>query len=271
MKYKALSIAGFDGSGGAGIQADLKTFSALGCYGMNVLTSLPVQNTQGVRSVYDIPLSCIEEQMHAIFDDIKVDAIKIGMLHKVEIIETIVSILKSRVRCPIVVDPVIISKSGHRLLEECALQSLKSELIPISTIITPNIPEAEELLNIKIISYNDMENAAKELLKLGCKAVLVKGGHFTDELSRDVLASKERIRWYESVRIKTKNTHGTGCTLSSAIAAYLARGLSAEQSVEKAKIYLTQAIQAAAQEKLGHGCGPVYHFYNLPDLGLDHD
>ncbi len=269
IRYKCLSIAGFDGSGGAGIQADLKTFSALGCYGVTVLTALPVQNTCGVRNCYDIPLSAIEEQLEAIFEDIMPDSIKIGMLFSSPIVELVTNFLTKNARnIPIILDPVMVAKSGNYLLLPDAIKTIKTKLIPISTIITPNIPEAEALLNSTIINYNDMENAAKKLLKLGCAAVLVKGGHLKDKLSRDVLVSVEGTKWYESTRIETKNTHGTGCTLSAAITACLAQGFNLKDSVYKAKYYLTKALEAGASENVGHGFGPVHHFYHLwPSLG----
>lgn len=263
MKYKVLSIAGFDGSGGAGLQADLKTFSALGCYGMNVLTALPVQNTQGVRAVYDIPLSCIEEQLHAIFDDVEVNAIKIGMLHRADIIVAIAEIVKNRAHCPIVLDPVMIAKSGHRLLQTDAIDALKQYLFPLATIITPNLPEAEDLLNEKIINSTSMPNAAKKLLAFGSQFVLLKGGHLLSDQASDILIGKQIETWFSSPRIATKNTHGTGCTLSAAIAACLAMQYEVTEAVDLAKCYLSHAMQAAATDSVGLGHGPVHHFYHL--------
>lgn len=263
---KCLSVAGFDGSGGAGIQADLKTFSAIGCYGMSVLTALPVQNTCGVRNCYNIPLSCINEQLEAIFDDIVPDAIKIGMLFSKEIIGLVASFLKNHAsNLPIVLDPVMVSKSGHFLLKPDAIESLKRDIIPLSTILTPNIAEAEELLNSKINNYEDMEKSSKELLKFGCKSVLLKGGHLDDRLSCDVFASNSGIKWLRSPRIITKNTHGTGCTLSAAITSFLAKSLTLSSAVEQAKIYLSGALEAGASENIGNGFGPVHHFYNIWD------
>jgi hydroxymethylpyrimidine/phosphomethylpyrimidine kinase len=264
MKHKCLSIAGFDGSGGAGIQADLKTFTAFGCYGMTVLTALPVQNTTGVRNCYDIPIKCIEEQLEAIFDDIIPDAIKIGMLFSKQIVELVGNFLEKNANgIPIILDPVMVAKSGNSLLHPKAIEKMKTKLINLSSIITPNIPEAEQILDIKISNYNDMENAAKELLKLGCVAALVKGGHLKDSLSRDVLVSAKGTKWYESIRVETKNTHGTGCTLSAAITSCLAHKLTLEQSIYKAKHYLTKALEAGASENIGQGFGPVHHFYHL--------
>ncbi len=263
-KYKrALSIAGFDGSGGAGIQADLKTFSALGCYSMTVLTALPVQNTQGVRSIYEIDIQCIKEQMDSLFEDIGVDAVKIGMLHRPEIIEVVAHALKQYHPPIIVVDPVMVAKSGDRLLYEGAVVALKELILPLATIITPNIPEAEDLLNRRIVSKLDMENAAKELSFMGAKAVVVKGGHMQSHLSDDCLYADESIYWYSSERIDTINTHGTGCTFSAAIAALLARGCNIPEAVKRAKEYLTGALKSGANYEIGHGQGPVNHFYDI--------
>lgn len=263
MQYKALSIAGFDGSGGAGLQADLKTFSALGCYGMTVLTSLPVQNTQGVKKVYDIPISAIREQIETIGEDIEIDAIKIGMIHNANVISCIADQLTKLPLCPVVLDPVMVSKSGHRLLEEEAIQALKERLIRRVTLITPNIPEAEELSGIKILTTAEMEQAAYQLLNLGSPYVLLKGGHLKGTFAQDILVWKDGQRWFKEPRTQTRNTHGTGCTLSAAITACLAQGEPMIQAIEYAKTYLTKAIKAAAYHPVGKGAGPVHHFYHL--------
>lgn len=260
---KALSIAGFDGSGGAGIQADLKTFSALGCYGMTVLTALPVQNTQGVRSIYDIPLKCIEEQIHAIFEDVGADVVKIGMLHRPEIVELVVNLLNKYGPLDIVVDPVMVAKSQDRLLTEEAVSALRDLLVPIATVITPNIPEAEDLLDKKIETEMDMEKAAKEICGMGAKAAFVKGGHRNGELSSDCLWYEGQAHWFSAERIKTKNTHGTGCTSSAAIAALLAQGQGIVAATEGAKRYLTGALSSGAEYQIGYGNGPVNHFYDV--------
>lgn len=263
-EYKrALSIAGFDGSGGAGIQADLKTFSALGCYGMTVLTALPIQNTQGVQSIYELPIQCIQEQMESLFDDIGVDVVKIGMLHRTEIIEVVANFLKNHFSGKIVVDPVMVAKSGDRLLLPEAVTAIKELILPITTVLTPNIPEAEDLLQKKIILKSDMENAAKELSSMGPKAVVVKGGHKVGDLSEDCLYYQDEIHWYQSERIHTTNTHGTGCTFSAAIAAILTHGYSIPEAIEKAKEYLTKALKSGADYKIGFGNGPVNHFYDV--------
>lgn len=263
MKYKALSIAGFDGSGGAGIQADLKTFSALGCYGMTVLTALPVQNTTGVSAIYDIPTKCIEEQIVSILDDIKTEAVKIGMLNTSEVIKLVASKLRAYTVGNIVIDPVMVAKSGHKLLADDAIQVLKEYLIPLATVITPNIPEAEELTGYKIRNEQAMERIAKMLLKMGPKAVFLKGGHFHGNLARDVLICANDIRWFEAERVKTRNTHGTGCTLSAAITALLAQNYSINEAIYMAKSYITNAIKAGSNECIGQGRGPVHHFYHL--------
>lgn len=263
-QYKrALTIAGFDGSGGAGIQADLKTFSALGCYGMTVLTALPVQNTQGVKSIYELEIQCIKEQIDSIFEDIGADVVKIGMLHRPEIIEVVANSLKQYHASMIVVDPVMVAKSGDRLLHKEAVFALKELIFPMATLITPNIPEAEDLLNKSIVSKLDMENAAKELSLLGPKAVVVKGGHRKSPLSEDCLLVDETIFWVSSERVDTINTHGTGCTFSAAIAAFLAQGFGIYEAVKNAKEYLTGALESGANYKIGHGQGPVNHFYNI--------
>ncbi|WP_028388569.1 bifunctional hydroxymethylpyrimidine kinase/phosphomethylpyrimidine kinase [Legionella fairfieldensis] len=265
MQYKALSIAGFDGSGGAGIQADLKTFSAFGCYGMTVLTALPVQNTCGVRSCYEIPVRAVEEQLEAIFDDIKPNSIKIGMLFKKEIIACVAAFLKKYgAGIPVVLDPVIVAKSGDPLLQPDALELLKEELFPLTTLITPNLPEAEALTGFSVNSMEEMVDAAKKLSDLGAKQVLLKGGHLSEEYSNDLLFNVQGDKhWFTGSRIISRNTHGTGCTLSAAIAACLAMGFDLIQSCQLAKHYIFQAIKAAKNEKTGRGHGPVHHFYHL--------
>ncbi len=260
MKYKCLSIAGFDGSGGAGIQADLKTFSATGTYGMTVLTAIPVQNTCGVRSCYDIPILCIKEQLEAIFDDIRPDAIKIGMLFSSEIIELIASFLKNNAaNIPIVLDPVMVAKSGDLLLQNNAVEVLKTKLIPIASIITPNLPEARALVSG---SY-EKKILAKKLLDLGCEAVLLKGGHEESNSSDDLFLSSAAQEVLSAPRINSKNTHGTGCTLSAAIASFMAQGISTLDACIKAKAYLHHAILHSKDKSLGRGNGPVHHFHHL--------
>jgi hydroxymethylpyrimidine/phosphomethylpyrimidine kinase len=255
-----LTIAGSDPSGGAGIQADLKTFSALSCYGMSVITALTAQNTQGVTAVYPIPAKFITEQLDAIFADIKVDAIKIGMLHDVDVIKTVANKIKS-LTMHIVLDPVMVAKNGHTLLKNRAIKALQKNLFPLATIITPNIPEAELLLEQKIKTQKKMQQAAKALCENGLKAVLIKGGHLENtKQSADCLYIKatDNFHWLTDKRIKTKNTHGTGCTLSSAIASFLALGYDLLDAVTQAKKYLSQAILLGSEYSLGKGHGPLY-------------
>lgn len=263
MKYKCLSIAGFDGSGGAGIQADLKTFSALGCYGMTVLTALPVQNTFGVKKCYSIPLKSIEEQLHFLFEDILPDSIKLGMLFSSEIIEVVASFLsKYAQNIPIVLDPVMLAKSGDALLLPEAVQSLKTKLIPLATLITPNIPEAYALVGED--ENNNELTLAEKLLILGPKAVLLKGGHAIGTTATDLLLEQNlQKQLFSAPRIDSKNTHGTGCTLSAAICAFLAQGMTLKNACEMAKKYLYHAMLAASEQSVGKGHGPVHHFYHL--------
>ena len=263
MKWtRILSIAGSDSGGGAGIQADLKTFSALGCYGMTVVTAITAQNTSQVTAIHNVPTAIIEKQIEAILEDIGTDAIKIGMLSTVEAIKTIAGILKQFEIPKIVLDPVMVAKSGDRLLQNEAISALKEELVPIATLITPNIPEAEALTNMKIRTKEDVQTAA---LTLSSKvpAVLIKGGHQNDSShSSDYLFWRGEGYWLTEKRVNTLNTHGTGCTLSSAIACFLGKGMDLFSSVESAKKYLSKAILRAAHIRLGRGHGPVHHFWN---------
>jgi hydroxymethylpyrimidine/phosphomethylpyrimidine kinase len=255
-----LTIAGSDSCGGAGIQADLKTFSAHGTYGMSVITAVTAQNTQGVFAVEDISVGVIEAQMDAIFQDIEVHGVKIGMVSKSETIRAIASKIKEYKPSNVVVDPVMISKSGFDLLKPEAKETLKTELIPLSHLTTPNIPEAEVITGMKIKNIEDMKEAAKLINKLGVKNVLVKGGHLEDS-AIDVLYDGEEFYLYESQRIETKNTHGTGCTLSSAITSNLAKGMSVSEAIGEAKKYITIAIENSFE--LGKGVGPTHHFHTL--------
>jgi hydroxymethylpyrimidine/phosphomethylpyrimidine kinase len=261
MLKKALTIAGSDTCGGAGIQADLKSFSANGVYGMSVITAITVQNTQGVFGIQDVNPEIISKQIEAIFDDIEVDAVKIGMVSKMESIKAIAETLKKIDKLPpVVLDPVMVSKSGFKLLSEDAKETLIKELFPLATIITPNIPEAEEILGYKINDFEDMYKAAKDLKELGPKYVLVKGGHLKGD-AIDSLFDGERLISFKEERINTKNTHGTGCTLSSAIAANIAKEMSIVDAVNEAKKYITIAIEHSIE--LGKGVGPTNHFYEL--------
>lgn len=262
----ALTIAGSDSCGGAGIQADLKSFSANGVYGMSVITAVTAQNTQGVFAVQDITPELIGQQIDAIFTDIEVDAVKIGMVSQIASIEAISEKLIKYKPKNIVLDPVMISKSGYSLLQPEAKTALIEKLLPLADVLTPNLPEAEAILGeklkreFKITNVDEMVLAAEELHKLGPKYVLVKGGHLEGK-AVDVLFDGQSMTFLETERINTKNTHGTGCTLSSAIAANLALGLSIVESVKKAKNYITTAIEQSLE--IGKGVGPTNHFYTL--------
>lgn len=259
---KVLTIAGSDSSGGAGIQADLKTFCAHGVFGMSVITAVTAQNTQGVLAVQDIDQDIIAKQIEAIFEDIEVDAVKIGMVSSRETVATIAAKLRQYRAVNVVIDPVMISKSGYHLLQTDAEQALLGELLPLAALITPNIPEAEVITGVKIETPADMEVAARKIRELGAGQVLVKGGHLpADEEAIDILYDGSRFRYFKGRRIATKNTHGTGCTLSSAIAANLGRGLPMEEAVQRAKEYITTAIEHSLA--IGRGVGPTHHFYEL--------
>ena len=259
--YTALSIAGSDCSGGAGIQADLKSFSANGVFGMSVITAITAQNTMGVFGIQDINPEMIEKQIDVIFDDIKVDAIKIGMVSKIESIKAIArGLSKVNNLPPVILDPVMISKSGFKLLSDDSKETLINELFGLCTMITPNLPEAEEILNRKIEDLDEMKKACIDLKELGPKYVLVKGGHLNGEAT-DVLFDGKEFYIFNQERINCKHTHGTGCTLSSAIAANIAKGMNIEKAVRKAKEYITVAIANGID--LGHGVGPTNHFYEL--------
>lgn len=255
-----LSIAGSDPSGGAGIQADLKTFAALGVYGMAAITALTAQNTQGVTGVMDVQPYFVRDQIQTIFNDVRVDAVKIGMLSSTKIIETVADLLeKYRTKIPfIVLDPVMVATSGDPLISGDAVQAVKDLLLPLCDVITPNIPEAEKLARKAVI---DMQDSARDILDLGAKAVYLKGGHLKGEMATDVLATKDGITILELPRIHTTNTHGTGCTLSSALAACMAQGMNLEEAAQVAKAYLHGAISHAGTLDVGHGHGPVHHAY----------
>ncbi len=260
----ALTIAGSDSGGGAGIQADLKTFSALGVYGCSVITALTAQNTQAVTGVMNVPPEFIGQQMEAVFSDIDVHAVKIGMLSVPEIIEVVGDGLKRHGAGNIVLDPVMVAKSGDALLQPHAIEAVRDVLLPLADLITPNLPEAAALLGSEPITQADeMQAAAEALLDLGPKAVLLKGGHLTGEESPDLLLDADGPQVLHSARIDTRNTHGTGCTLSSAIAAGLARGLTTKQAVGEAKDYIRTAISAADSLDIGRGHGPVHHFHRV--------
>lgn len=258
----ALTIAGSDPSGGAGIQADLKTFSALGVYGMSAITSVTSQNTTGVFDIFDIPAAHVKSQLDAVFTDIFPDAVKIGMVSSADIIDVIAQALEQYSPKNIVLDTVMVSTSGHRLLSPDALSALTERLFPLANLITPNIPEAEILADMSISKTSDMELAADIILKKYGTTVLVKGGHGIGE-SSDLLVTAEGHKCFRAKRIDNPNTHGTGCTLSSAIAAGMAKGLTAEAAVSEAKSYISSALGAMLD--IGKGCGPLLHNYMLID------
>lgn len=263
MIKNVLSIAGSDPSGGAGIQADLKTFSARGTYGMAALTALTAQNTQGVTGVHAVPAAFVAEQIRTIFADVRVDAVKIGMIANAGIAEAVADVLRPyRDTLPIVLDPVMVAKGGSPLLASDAVDAVIYRLMPIATVVTPNLPEAAALLGEPVVTTREaMATQAERLKQLGPRAVLVKGGHLESEDSPDVLADATGLHWFEGERTLTKNTHGTGCTLSSAIAAELAKGASPAEAVAIAKSYLAGAIAAADSLNVGTGHGPVQHFH----------
>lgn len=263
MIANVLSIAGSDPSGGAGIQADLKAISANGGYAMAAITALTVQNTQGVREVMMIPPAFIEAQIAAVFDDIRVDAVKIGMLGTAEITAAVARVLAGRA-VPVVVDPVMVAKGGDRLLAAEAVAALRDHLLPLATVLTPNLPEAADLLGApEAATRAEMEAQAARLLSFGPKAIFLKGGHLPGADSPDLFADAAGFRWIEAARVATKNTHGTGCTLSSALATHLARLGQPYAACVAAKGYTARAIAGADDLTAGQGHGPTDHFFML--------
>lgn len=260
-----LSIAGSDCSGGAGIQADLKTFSAHGVFGMSVVVSVVAENTSRVIGIQDISPDMIEKQMDAIFEDIEVNAVKIGMLSTPSCMKAVARKLTEYMPHNVVIDPVMYAKNGCPLMQPSAIDTLIEHIIPLADILTPNIPEAEKIADMKIESLADMKRAATQIYGMGCKNVLVKGGHASGD-AIDILYDGNEFYHFTTGRIHTKNTHGTGCTFSSAIASNLANGLSVSKAVEKAKAYVTTAIAHALA--IGKGNGPTHHFYDLYQNGL---
>jgi hydroxymethylpyrimidine/phosphomethylpyrimidine kinase len=263
---RVLSIAGSDSGGGAGIQADLKTFAALGCFGMTAITALTAQNTCGVRAIHPVPPDMLRAQIDAVLEDIGADAVKVGMLHSPEIVRTVAQAIDRHQLQRVVFDPVMVATSGAKLIDDPAIAVLVTELFPRAALITPNLDEATLLVGRPLTSAQDMAQAAAELVARGARAVLLKGGHLTGDKVIDVLleASGEPI-WMAAPRIDTANTHGTGCTLSSAIAAHLALGATLTQAVQQARDFVRQALQAGASVKTGQGSGPLNHgFAPLP-------
>lgn len=266
MEYRvALTIAGSDSSGGAGIQADLKTFSALGVYGATAITAITAQNTRGVHTQLPIPPQMVYDQIVAVIDDLSPTVIKIGMLSNADIVVTVAEALKD-FHVPILLDPVMVSTSGHRLLSAEAEEVMKRRLLPLATLITPNIPEMETLAQMPIATREERERAAEHLFSYGVKAILLKGGHEVGDTKSDILFTHSdngtQSAIFTSDTIATCNTHGTGCTLSAAIAAYMARGYEMVEAIRHAKEYVTEAIRHGANIAIGHGHGPVNHGFN---------
>jgi len=258
---QVLTIAGSDSGGGAGIQADLKAMAANGVYGMSVVTSITAQNTKEVTAVHDLPVSIIEQQLDAIFDDFDVAAIKTGMLSSAKIVGAVIRKLKHYNLTNLVVDPVMVSKSGHTLLQPEAIEQVKTALIPLALVVTPNIHEAERLSGLEIRTLAVARHAAKMIHKLGCRYVLIKGGHLLVERGTDLLYDGNFFSMYKSEFFETPHTHGTGCTYASAIAAQVARGKTLPDAVQTSKAYITEAIRHGLA--IGHGKGPTNPFYFL--------
>ncbi len=255
-----LTIAGSDSGGGAGIQADLKTFAALGCYGMTAITALTAQNTTGVRAIHGVPPSMLRDQIDAVVEDIGVDAVKIGMLHSPEVVRTVAEAIDRHGLQRVVLDPVMVATSGAVLIDNPAITALVKELFGRAVLVTPNLDEAALLVGRPLTSEADMELAARELLAKGARAVLLKGGHLTGDVVCDLLMERGgQPYWMRAPRIATANTHGTGCTLSSAIAAHLALGASLVDAVDSARLFVRGALDAGASVKTGAGSGPLNH------------
>jgi hydroxymethylpyrimidine/phosphomethylpyrimidine kinase len=263
--HKVITIAGSDSGGGAGIQADLKTFAALGCYGMSVITALTAQNTKGITAIHAVPVPFVRAQLEALFKDIGTEAVKIGMLHSREIVETVAEQLKRHRAKNIVFDPVMAAQSGESLATHETVDANNEHLLPQVTLLTPNLPEAVLLLNREINDLEDMQQAAHDLTAFGTGSVLLKGGHLKGNDTSDVLyiGLEDRSVVLQGERIKTRNNHGTGCTLSSAVASFLAMGFSLEEASRSAKKYLIETLQAGAEYEIGQGSGPLHHFFKL--------
>lgn len=262
-----LSIAGFDGSGGAGIQADMKTIAALGCFATSVLTALPVQNTTGVKAIYPIPYQAVQEQIEAVLEDIFPDAIKIGMVHTSELVHTIIDTLQRFPKTPIVFDPVMVATSGHKLIEDATIQTIIEYLFPLADIITPNLDEAAVLAQMPIKTVADMHQAGEKIKALGVKNILLKGGHLqTERLTSLFFTEDGQVHEFHFEKYTTKNTHGSGCTLSSAIASYRAQGRTLLEAVIEGQNYVQQAIYHGKDAVIGKGNGALNHFFNPQKL-----
>ncbi|MDM8173311.1 MULTISPECIES: bifunctional hydroxymethylpyrimidine kinase/phosphomethylpyrimidine kinase [Olivibacter] len=263
----AMTIAGFDGSGGAGIQADIKTFSALGCFATSVLTALPIQNTQGVQAIYAIPDRAIQEQIRVLLSDIFPKAIKIGMVHTATLVDVIVETLSEYPKVPLIFDPVMVASSGHRLVQDATVATIVEKLIPKTDLITPNIDEAAVLAEMKISSLDDMYIAGERILKLGATNVLLKGGHLqSSTLTSLYFDNQGKVHSYESAKLETNNLHGTGCTLSSAITSFLARDFPMESAIVAGQCYTYKAIKNGMDVLTGKGRGPLNHFFDPEKL-----
>jgi len=260
---RVLTIAGSDSGGGAGIQADIKTCTALGVYAMTAVTSITAQNTRGVSAVYDLPPELVVKQIDAVAEDIGIDAAKTGMLSNTGIIEAVADSVVAHAIPNLVVDPVMVATSGDPLLEDSAQEALRSRLIPLAHVLTPNVPEAEALTGIRIARVDDLREAARALYELGPRHVLMKGGHLDTPDATDYLFDGVRFHEFSLPRVNTTNTHGTGCTYAAAIAAYLAKGCDVPEAVRRAKEYLTKALQHSIS--LGRGHGPVNHCWPLQE------
>ena len=262
--YRVLTIAGSDSGGGAGIQADIKTISAMGCYATSAITAVTVQNTLGVKAVHPVPLDILEGQIDAVLSDIGTDAIKIGMLYSLEVVNIVANMIEKYQVKNIVVDPVMMSTSGYRLIEENAIEVIKHRLIPLSRVVTPNIPEAEILVGCKISSEEDFDKVARRLSDNSGVSVLLKAGHLDGDYLVDYFYNAENgtMTTLSSKRVETQNTHGTGCTLSSAFAAALAKEDDLTLAAKSAKKYVEQAIIYGAEYKIGGGYGPINHGFN---------
>ncbi|MGY1811144.1 bifunctional hydroxymethylpyrimidine kinase/phosphomethylpyrimidine kinase [Blastococcus sp. SYSU D00820] len=268
MTAVALAVAGSDPSGGAGIQADLKTFSALGVYGTAVLTGLTAQNTRGVTGVHPVPAAFVAEQLATLLDDVPVGATKLGMLGTADVVRTVAAVLAERRPGPVVCDPVMVATSGDRLVAQDAVDAIRTEVLPLTALVTPNVPEAAALLDVApATTVDELVEQARALLELGPGAVLAKGGHLSGAESLDVLATADGVTLSRRPRVATRSTHGTGCTLSSAIAALVARGAGGpgawEPVVERARDYLQAALVAGESLGIGSGHGPVHHFAGI--------
>lgn len=260
---RALTVAGSDSGGGAGIQADLKTFAVLGVWGMSAITSITVQNTRGVSDVSDVPADVVAAQIEAVATDIGIDAAKTGMLSSAEIVEVVADAMEHVGVPNLVVDPVFVSKHGDPLLREDAVEALRKRVVPLATLVTPNLPEAAGLAGFEVRTRGDMERAARSILDLGARSVLVKGGHLEEASSDDLFADGDRMEWLAGERLSSPNTHGTGCVLSASIAAYLARGVPLFEAARRGKEFVTEAIRHSLA--IGGGIGPVSPGWRLQE------